>query len=283
MAVAGGLHGHQDPLGDIHPVVLLEGDGFAVYHQSNDPKVPERDVWHKQVHDLDGSLAVPRHRVPADQRERLEELLTRHYDQRLAPGPRVEVSKLAGDSAAFGLVQTNGGRSRSVLPVECPQNARVSQTFATETEVAFSWSTIERGQDALVGVLRVSLARSDGVAQGRTVIVGKACAIYDFPVASNLVWAAGRWWVAWVRDDTPADAVENDEGNRTYHTVLSCVESGTGKVSHEVLPGISHWNSHLSVATHGGWICVAWHASTDDAYPGHAKVVTAFQKLPPSK
>jgi hypothetical protein len=58
------------------------------------------------------------------------------------------------------------------------------------------------------------------------------------------------------------------------------VEPITGKCVHEVLPEWSHWNTSLSMKTVGGWLCAAWHASADGSYPGRARVVTAFKKLP---
>lgn len=124
-------------------------------------------------------------------------------------------------------------------------------------------------------MLKFSAVSLGGFAPGVTVEIGEPAAIYDSPCVSNPVWASKKWWIAWVRKKkgNGAEKVE-------WETVLTSIEPLTGKKQDEVLPGLSHWNTGLSLKTTGGWLCAAWHASEDGSYPGRARIVTAFKKLP---
>ena len=73
---------------------------------------------------------------------------------------------------------------------------------------------------------------------------------------------------------------ERKDPLRAWETLLTSIDPVSGKVEHKRLPGLSSWNTPVSMKTTGGWLCIAWNASIDGSYPGTAKIVTAFEKLP---
>ena len=264
---------HQDPAGDSHPQIEIEDDAFVIYSRYRVYLQEGEGGWYRQSYGVTGQMREPRHRMPEERAQELEEATRAGWNPE-PTGSSVE----SGGGGPFLLMGTEEGTKYvRPLPVSGPKGADVERSLVVGQTVGFLWSGEKIIDENADERLRLSFAALKGFAPGQTVTIGKPCTIYHFPVVSNLVWAGGRWWVAWVRDDTPADGTD---GKRIYHTILSSVDPKSGKVTHEVLPGTSNWNSSLSLATHGGWLCAAWHASIDGTYPGIAKVVAAFHKVP---
>jgi len=102
--------------------------------------------------------------------------------------------------------------------------------------------------------------------------VGRTVCIYDFPVASNLAYAGGRFWVAYM--GIPAEEKE-DAGLQLMLWSWAPGEK-TGRL--EALDSPAFGNSHLSLAAIGDRLCLAYHCALD-GYPGtDARIVTVFRK-----
>lgn len=257
------VRGHQDPRGEAHPRVTANTDGtFTVTFRYFDP---ERSGRMRMLLAADGKELVPRHWYkPKDDTSR--EVWN---PGRAGAGDVLETVTPNENRAQLILRQPDGGaKGTIVLPLDSQDFTGFEDTAMEGNEVAFTSGGLrddpEKGVD-----LRLWCCRRDGFQPGKKVSLGTVCTIYDFPTASAPLWCAGRWWVAWVEERRAGEKT-------TWTTVLSSVDPATGNVERRDLPGISNWNSSLSLAANAaGTICVAWHASVDGSYPGTGKIVTA--------
>ncbi|MBE2287408.1 MAG: hypothetical protein IAE77_28395 [Prosthecobacter sp.] len=271
LAALTSLWAHSDPRGDTHPTVVVQDGTFVICFGNNDAfDMEQRPMW-KMSFTTDGQVILPRHRLSAEQ---LEE-----WQRRLKGEASWDVTtvKIEGQGKRAILREIVNGRKQS-YPLPLASGALFAETTGKAgDEVGFAWSeprmTVE--EDAILKFSCVSLKT---FFPGITVELGPVATIYDFPRVSNPVWAAARWWVAWVRPKPGDKAKEWSE--ITWQTVITSIDPVTGQLVHEVRPELSHWNTSLSLKTAGGWMCAAWHASIDGTYPGHARIVTAFKKLP---
>jgi len=267
------LQAHSDPMGDVRPVVLVVDVGFVVCFRSSDERTGSdySPTW-KMSFSADGKILLPRHRIPVKLRD--------SWAKGAAQMDCSVHAQRLGDErkCRFVLDERVNGKMRSYpLPLEPVDPVYGTPACRAGDEVGFSWS-LPRGTQQGEVKLMFSAASLKGFARGISVEIGKPATIYDMPRVSNTVWAAGRWWIAWVRTST--DVKDHDDPHKAWKTILTSINPVTGKTEDEVLPGLSNWNTDLSMKTVGGWLCVAWHASMDGQYPGVAKIVTAFKKLP---
>ncbi len=224
----------------------------------------------------DGRAVLPRHRV-----FRKNEVFT-EPERKITVESRGEPGS---DSARFVLKRIHDDKwTEHPLPIDPVKGAWVEKTTFAGDWVGFTWGNFgytmsgQRVEPSESVKLMFSTANTRGFAPGKTVLIGEPATIYDFPSASNPVWAASRWWVAWVR--RAETDTERKDPLREWQTMLTSIDPVTGALEHRRLTGLSNWNTHVSMKTTGGWLCVAWHASVDGTYPGTAKIVTAFEKLP---
>lgn len=263
---------HMNPHGDISPSVEVEHGKFAIHFIT---RVETETLNWGMVFTPEGKLILPRHRI-----------LVKRAEQ---PADAIKV-KTRGEPGSgktrFVLSQTKDGQKvEQPLPLNPVRFAIVEEsTLAgvwagfTWTALGYNWTDDKRVDPSDSVTLLFSTATTKGFSPGKSVLIGKPATIYDSPIASAPVWAARRWWVAWVRQaQTPA---ELKDPLRAWETVLTSIDPISGKVEHKRLPGLSHWNTTISMKTTGGWLCIAWNATLDGSYPGVAKIVTAFEKLP---
>ena len=264
---------HSDPSGDIHPDVVVEDGKFALYFSSRRGPY-DHENW-RMVFSADGKILQPRH-----------QLLSKRTDNTRGKSIQVETHALPdSDTMHFVLQRFQDGKKTELPlpldPVKCPLIR--SATMAGEW-VGFTWAANSLSLSGPgVGMpkpiqLMFSTASVSGFTPGKTVLIGEPATIYDFPSASNPVWAARRWWVAWVRK--AQTAVERKDPMLAWETMLTSMDPTTNKLEHKRLLGLSHWNTSISMKTTGGWLCIAWHASVNGTYPGTAEIITAFDKLP---
>lgn len=262
LATACVLRAHQYPAGDVGPLVSVLDGAFVVRFQHRD----DSSDWQMNFAP-DGKVVLPRHHIPRDEESSAgQDRWSAHAAGQNDSGP-----------FRFILNERVGGISRSYpLPLE-PASERVHPVDACRAgyEIGFAWSVVNAADDEREVTLNFSAASLKGFSNGITVEIGKPATIYHFPCVSNPVWAAKKWWIAWIRANPKAkDALS------AWQSVLTSIDPVTGRLEHEVLPGLSTWNTGISMKTTGGWLCAAWHASMDGSYPGRAKIVTAFKKLP---
>jgi hypothetical protein len=99
-------------------------------------------------------------------------------------------------------------------------------------------------------------------------IVGEPTFIYEFPGASNLIFANDRYWIAWIH---PNREKKKDE------TILSDWKPGEKKPHETILDAPSGWNTELSIAAIGTRLCVSYHCSVTSEYPGYSQLITIFK------
>jgi hypothetical protein len=109
----------------------------------------------------------------------------------------------------------------------------------------------------------IDLFKRDGFSLPESFFIGVPASIYDFPTASNIVYANERFWVAWVRG---------------YEMVLSSVRPGDEKAVERVLDVPADWNSSLSLAVINNQLCLAYGCSVNHDYPGTSQLITTFVK-----
>jgi hypothetical protein len=266
---------HMNPHGDINPSVEVEDGKFSIHFIT---RVETETLNWGMAFSPEGKLVLPRHRISVKSEEQPASADAINVETREEP---------RSDKTRFVLTRTTGGQKvEHLLPLDPVKFAFVAQSTVAGEWAGFTWIALggyDWAQDGSVNPsdsmnLMFSAAATQGFAPGKTVLIGEPAMINYSPSASAPVWAAHRWWVAWVRQaETEA---ERKDPLRAWETILTSIDPVTGKLQNKRLPGISSWNTPVSMKTTGGWLCIAWNASIDGSYPGTAKIVTAFEKLP---
>jgi hypothetical protein len=275
LALAGPAFGHADPRGDLHPQVLVKDGNFAIVFNSSQPEGVESFTGEKAVFRMiytpEGKLVAPRH--PLDRKRDWRET-----------GP----AGLYGKGMRLGDVSVYFGGGHSSQP-----GFRLRTPDGVVTRVTLPWSrdlSLNLCEDVMLLPEGLALTGKEGrgeVAENNlkfywfeheatealtTQSIGPTICIYDFPVASNIAYAGGRFWVAYMR---PAGQPE-DEG---VELALWSWKPGEEKGRVEVLDSPAHWNCHLSMAAIGDRLCLAYHCAMKESYYGtDARIVTVFRK-----
>jgi hypothetical protein len=272
LAAPWSLHAHSDPRGDVRPTVFVQDGSFVICFRNNDVyDMDQRPAW-KMSFTADGKVILPRHRLPEPQRD--------DWQRRLRAEATWDVTTLKPEGQKGERVVlreiVNGRKQSYPLPLN-PEGIYAETACRAGDEVAFTWSDMRTTMEE-APVLKFTCLPLKTFSPGVTVEIGEVATIYEFPRVSNPMWAARKWWIAWVRPN-PADKAK-EWSEITWQTVITSIDPVTGHCVHDVRPELSHWNTSLSLKTAGGWLCAAWHASIDGSYPGRARIVTAFKKLP---
>jgi hypothetical protein len=283
-------HGHADPRGDVHPAVIAAPGVFQVcfYTAEPNPGPFAVEVWFRTLHKPDGTLIAPRHRViDKGQLQALEYRLWNKYAQGKDHQATIEWTSISPTAFEEGrpvpsrlVLRTlkNGTFHEEPLFLDASGCSDLTSQLVGEKWAALLWGSIKQAEDGRSQdtTLKFTWFARDSAAEPVTRELGACATVYDFVRASNLVWAGERIWVAWVR-------VIGEAEERSWETTLTSFDPSTGNISSKALPGMSNWNTTLSLAATDGWLCAAWHCSKDGTYPGEAVIVTAFEKLPPER
>lgn len=268
------VQAHMNPHGDINPSVEVEDGKFSIQFIT---RLETETLNWGMVFSPEGKLVLPRHRISVNREEQPVPADAITVETREEP---------RSDKTRFVLTRTmDGQKTEHTLPLAPVKFAFVAQSTVTGECAGFTWTAFnydwpddKRVEASDSMNLMFSTAATKGFAPGKTVLIGEPAMINYSPSASAPVWAARRWWVAWVRQaETEA---ERKDPLRAWETILTSIDPVSGKVEHKRIPGLSSWNTPVSMKTTGGWLCIAWNASIDGSYPGVAKIVTAFEKLP---
>lgn len=272
---------HQDPRGDVRPVVMAADGKFIVEFECNfadewieDPKPVFRMMWSPE-----GKLILPRHRVTLTS----EESVAKEASWSWPRLPKVELIRF-DDHQCRAALQMRIGRTITQTPLPLivktsHESADSHHTVITGPWVAFTWADVNnKSMDQSRVALNLSLVAKMGFVPGETVKLGHPAAIYDIPRSSPPLWAAGRWWVAWIREVPGVKVIDPDR--RPWQTVLSSYSPTTKKHELHPLIGQSTWNTSPSMAVTNGWLCIAWNTEADYETEQPARIVTVFEKLP---
>ncbi len=273
----GASEAHQDPRGDVHPSVSVVDETFVVdfiSNQSTDEE--ERDAAFRTVWSHDGKLLVPRHRLTVTREE-----LNRHPSYDTGSLPHVFFESVEGkDTHRVVLKWPDVNRPRSEpLPMTVKSLAEPYEAQTTSIEqgmVAFTWVDAQGPPMYSRLILNLGMVSRQGFGEGETIPIDQVATVYSFPRVSNPVWAAKRWWVAYIK----ADAKVNSGEPKAFTTMLSSYDPVTKRLTREPLPGESDWNTTLSLAVTNGWLCAAWHTNHRWEPLQYARIMTAFHRLP---
>jgi hypothetical protein len=274
----GAAEAHSDPRGDVHPSVSVMDGMFVVDFVSNrSTEEQDRETAYRAIWSHDGKLLVPRHRLPTTSED-----LSRHPVYEYGTQPHVFFESVEGKETHRVVLRwpdKKGPRSEplpmTVKSLDEPYKA--ATTTVDQGMVAFTWGDAQRPHEDNRMILNLGLVSRHGFVEGETIPIGEVATIYSFPRVSNPVWAAKRWWIAWIKK---TDAKASYDDPKAFTTMLSSYDPMTKHLTHEPLPGESTWNTTLSLATTRGWLCAAWHTNRGWEPLQYARIMTAFHRLP---
>jgi hypothetical protein len=260
---------HEDPLGDLYPLVKVENGNFVIYFYNNNLQEKPNDYdmsgnspVYRMVYSPTGELLGPRALCKNISSETISNANSMVYTKKIPlNGETVifELDYLRAKPSYF--VEKNGVRKHRRLP--WPDQIKinyVASVYVDENQLVMSATTDDH-------VLRLFHFDRHKFESPAVASVGKTTFIYDFPGASNVVYAADRFWLAWVH--------YNSE-KKKFETILSSWKPGDEKPQERVLDSPSDWNTELSMAAIDNHLCVAYHCSVAGEYPGYSQIITAF-------
>ena len=261
---------HSDPWGDIHPQVLVMNDKFAI--DFNTSRADQQETFtaarpvQRVIYTADGKLFAPRHPLHRD----------RSYSE-MGPAGIYGTSARLGDSTIifqgrqsgqpdYLLKSADGKFTRVRLP--WPDHVSLSlleNVLVVPEGIAM---TGKEGKDHSPNdPLRFYWFAHESTGKPALLTIGPTACIYQFPVASNLAFAGGRFWLAYMRP-TKED----------LKLALWSWKPGDKAARVEDLDSPADWNSDLSLAAIGDRLCLAYHCVNSREYPGNAEIVTVFRK-----
>ncbi len=262
--------GHADPWGDLHPQVLVVDGNFVVHFTSSIPGQPDNYTGSQPVFAVvfspEGKLLVPRHPLKAN-REWSSIGPAGLYGKHLVCG---DTSFIFGsersDKPGYFLKSSDGKLTRHHLP--WPDTVSLDlfeDVVATADGFAITGKEDEE-------ILKFYWFEHGADRPPKTIVIGPTYCIYNFPVASNIAFADGRFWVAFMRSAPKQDG--------KGQLVLWSWKPGEEKAREEILNSPVHWNCHLSLAATHDHLCLAYHCATlNEYYGGDARIFTVFKKV----
>jgi hypothetical protein len=267
--VAGGLFAHEDPRGDVHPYIHVEKGNFAIYFENNTESddidaLDRMSPLFRVVYSAQGELLAPRHRVT----EVPQDNIWTPFD-----GMR-GIATLAGSEVLFFpdyfigkpfyMVQSKDRIERRRLP--WPDDVKISDL----REIVADEHTITIAAKAGSPALALYQFKRDQFEPPTIIAIGSPLTIYDFPVVSNLIFAGGKYWIAWMRG---IDQFSKSEA------VLSSWRPGDKTTTETILDGPGNWNSDLSLNVSGDVLCIAYHCSPKADFSTPSKIYTFFHQM----
>lgn len=259
-----GAGAHSDPWGDIHPHVTVKDGNFSIVFNSS---IPGEDSDYtdskpvvRTIHSPEGKLVAPRHRLLRQRswREASGEPFKQAYkvgDATIHLGPE------QADQPGYSITSAQGQTVPVRLP--WPTGIRVNIDDAQVSSDGIAFSGKEDRDNLKFYWFPFGSTRPPVILN-----LGPTVCIYDFPVASNIVWSGGKFWIAFMR--------YSGESTKLH---LWSWKPGDKEGKEEILDSPGFGNSHLSMAAIGDRICLAYHCALPDQYPGeNARIFTVFRK-----
>lgn len=277
---------HTDPQGDVHPYVTVIGDKFRVGFGTNPPDQPDDygnrpRVEQVMIFNRDGTLFAPRHAVT----------MTTAGETAAAPSSSSSSSSTrlfmdyprSNGNARLRLRSPNGRWSRMRLPwpagfaLDAPDKELLTPQglFMTGKSVRHGRGDMTDGT-TMYWPLKVYWFPHAGTEPPAVLTVGATATIYDFPVASNLVFAGGKLRFAVMQ---PVGEKKPREEDPPLKLALWSWKPGDAEAKTELLDTPAHWNAHLSMAAIGDDLCLAYHCKVKDSIPPwQSRIITVFRK-----
>ncbi len=261
---------HSDPWGDIHPHVSVLDDKFAIVFNT---KVPDQGDDYSEIQPVsrviynpDGKLFAPRH--PLEKKRAWDENGSVDLSGReIRVGAETMIFKGGYGKPGYLLRAPDGKITTVRLP--WPENVALTQfeeVLVTPEGIAITG--MQSGRPIEVGPLGFYWFAHEETKAGTVIRIGPTACIYNFPVASNIVFAGGRFWLAYMSEE------------KDVKLMLWSWKPGEAKGRVEALDSPAHWNSHLSMAAVGDRLCLAYHCVVQESERTHqtSRIVTVFRK-----
>ena len=263
--LTGGAQAHSDPWGDIHPHVTVMDGSFSIVFSTQLPDQESNYTESKPVarviYTPEGAIVAPRHP------------LVRQRSWRESSGEPFEHAYRVGDSSIYLGGGPAGQPGYSIVSAE-GQRISVRLPWPAALKIDLDDAEVSPGGIAFSGKEDRENLKFYWFPFGSTEFpvilnLGPTVCIYHFPVASNIAWAGGKFWIAFMR--------YSGESTKLY---LWSWKPGDKEGKEELLDSPGFGNSHLSMAAIGDRLCLAYHcAYFPDDYPGEkARIVTVFRK-----
>lgn len=264
---------HSDPWGDIHPQVSVVDGKFSIVFNSSQPEqrtdYSEAKPVQQMIFNTDGTLFAPRHPL-VRKRSHEENGPVGIYGRRVRFGESTLIFEGDQSGQPGYVLESPGGK---LTRVRLPWPKTVSLSL-------FEDACVTPEGIAITGKTGTSHRRDDPLMfywfpheeTGAPTILnlGATACIYNFPVASNIAFAGGRFWVAYMRP--------TDDG-KDLKLALWSWKPGEKDGRVEILDSPAFWNSHLSMAGIGDRLCLAYHCVVPDRTNNqNARIVTVFRK-----
>lgn len=266
LAIAAPAGAHSDPWGDIHPQVLVVDGNFAIDFNSHLPggeaNYTATESLCRMIYTPEGKLVSPRHRLER-KRSYQENGSAGICGARLRLGDSELIFKGGGNGRPGYLIHSADGKT---TPVRLPWPDKVTLTYVDDFTASPQGIAISGKEDRFN--LKVYWFPFDSPGPPAVLELGGTYCIYDFPVASNLAWAGGKFWLAFMRGGGA------DDGGQL---VLWSWKPGDAAGKEEILDSPAHWNSHLSLGAIGNKLCLAYHCERMQAMELRASIVTIFR------
>ncbi|MEQ1843793.1 MAG: hypothetical protein ABL994_25600, partial [Verrucomicrobiales bacterium] len=253
---------HEDPAGDLYPEVRVEGGNFAVYFTSSFPYEKYDDSWyaskhqHRMIFSPEGTLLTPRHKPPKGTEIPVDRFDLKGTTIRIGE-EEITFTGLEG----YLLRSGNGTVTRHLLPWPDKEPYVAESAVATPEGIAVNAIRMEP-----YGAYQCFWFRFGIDAPPETVPICEPLRIYDFAVSSNIVLAAGRFYVASMVEGPKLE--------------LWSWKPGEPKGRVETLDSPADWNCHLHMAAIGNRLCLAYHCATRQE-GNNSRIFTVFRTAAP--
>ena len=269
---SGFAYGHQDPWGDIHPKISIVDGKFAIEFNRSIPDQNENYSDEKpiqrMIYNADGGLFAPRH--PLERRRSYTELgPVGIYGTNIPLGESTLVFE-SNQSAKPGYILKSPEGKLTKVNLPWPEKTKLmlfEDVMATQKGIAITGKE-PNGEHERNSTLRFYWFSHGETGPPVILDIGPTACIYDFPVASNLAFAGGRFWVGLMR---PV--------GEELKAALWSWKVGDKEGRMDNLDSPADWNSHMSLAAIGDQLCLAYHCVVPTAdNPPEARIITVFRK-----
>ena len=262
---------HSDPWGDIHPNVAVVDGKFSITFSTSQPEEPsnysEKNPLQQMIYTAEGKLFAPRHSLKRTRTHR-------DFGPVGLYGREIDFGKstiyFKGNKSpkpGYLLKSPEGNITRIRLPWPKEISLSLLENVAvTPKGIAMTGKEGEELQSD-GGPLKFYWFEHDSTEEPKMFNIGTTACIYQFPVASNIAYAGGKFWVAYMRP--------NEEGLKLS---LWSWKPGDKEPRVEDLNAPAFWNSHLSLAAIGDRLCLAYHCVSYRSKGRNAYIETVFRE-----
>jgi hypothetical protein len=254
---------HEDPVGDIHPVVRVENGNFAIYFTNNAVGDDNSQVGCRTVYSPTGKLLAPRHNADSSVIDSFDQSLngltcivgTQTYS--VPDYYREHLGK------PYYFLRSDAGNERHKIP--WPDGTSINDLNDIAVSEGILWLSGCPSNQQNLFLYHYTIGSLESP---KEIKLGQVGMIYDFPVASNLVVVNGASYIVWCRSQE--DHME---------LVLSKWDGVSEHAVDTVLAKKVDFNLSISIAAIGDHLCVAYHHSRDGDYPGKSVIAMIFKTI----